>query len=489
MNNMKRSYLIIPFLILILMGCSNREQDTQEDLEYRIKKVENNLCSPIILGSNDSSFYSIAERMDFHKVPGFSVAIINNGKIEWCKGYGVLNSDNQKRINSETLFQAGSISKPVTALGALNLVESGELDLDRNINEYFRAWKLPDNEFTEDTCVTLRYLLCHGAGINGHMLGAYSQKEQIPTIKQLLNGQEPAVKDPVRVVQIPQQEFLYSGGGYLLSLLAMEETLDCSFKEIMEENILKVIGMKRSGFYQPLKYDSLNNVASGHDEDGKPYLDHWLTFPNLAEGGLWTTPKELSLFVIEIDKALEGESSILSKELAKEMLRIHIGSYGLGFIIGKNKNDLTFSHGGDSRGYHNYLYYNISQKKGVVIMTNSQNGAYLFQELLRSIALTYNWSDFQPRVINPVYLEPEELDLYCGRYVFNDIIYTTITKRNNILQMKGDDGRVFNLYPIDKAHFIDKISGWEITFDIDQDKIINGITVNVGGLKLNGTKV
>lgn len=485
---MKNKIILVLSFITVLFGCNNinKESKYSNETKNRIKEVENNLCSSIIIGKGDSSFYSIPQRMDFYKVPGLSIAVINNGTIEWCKGYGVLNADNKIPVDDNTLFQAGSISKSVSALGALSLVNCGKIDLDKKINDYLKSWKLPDNEFTKDTAVTLRYLLCHGAGINGHMLGAYSQDENIPTIHQLLEGIPPATKEPVRVVQKPQTEFSYSGGGYLITLLAMQDASNKSFIDIMEDNIIHPIGMEHSGFFQPLPYDSIKNVASGHDEEGKTYAEPWLSFPNLAEAGLWTTPRDLALFAIEIQKAFKGESSILSQDLAKEMLTIQIGSYGLGVILNGDKNNLSLAHGGDCRGYHNYMYYNVSNGKGAVIMTNGQNGSYIYQEILRSIASVYDWSDFKPKIINPIDIKVDILKKLCRRYVFNDIIYINTLINGNHLKMEGDDGRILDLYPIAENQFIDKNSGWEVNFELDENINVVSVSINVGGIILKG---
>jgi len=485
---MKIKILFLLTFTFLLFSCGekNKESKNSNEIKNRIKEVENNLCSSIIIDKGDSSFYSIQNRMIFNKVPGVSIAVINNGKIEWCKGYGVLDADNKKPVNDNTLFQAGSISKSVSALGALSLVNCGKIDLDKNINDYLKSWKLPDNEFTKDAAVTLRYLLCHGAGINGHMLGAYSQNENTPTIHQLLEGIPPASKEPVRVIQKPQTEFSYSGGGYLVTLLAMQDVSNKSFNDIMEDNILNPIRMEKSGFFQPLPYDSIENVASGHDEEGKTYDEPWLSFPNLAEAGLWTTPRDLALFAIEIQKAFKGESSILSQELAKEMLTVQIGSYGLGVIVNEEKDNLSFSHGGDCRGYHNYMYYNVSKSKGAVIMTNGQNGVYIYQEILRSIASVYNWSDFKPKIINPIDIELDILKKLCNRYVFNDIIYINTSINGNHLKMEGDDGRILDLYPITENQFIDKNSGWEVNFELDENINVVSVSINVGGIILKG---
>jgi hypothetical protein len=216
---------------------------------------------------------------------------------------------------------------------------------------------------------------------------------------------------------------------------------------------------------------------------------YWQTMPNLASGGLWTTPSELCLFAIEIQKALRGESSIISHDLAEEMLTIQIGSYGLGLALqGKDKN-LAFSHGGDNRGYHNFLFAYARRGQGVAIMTNAQNGSYLYQEILRSVAIVYDWPDLKPSVISPIHISVETLKSYTGRYIFNNILPAEVTIENSHLKMVGDDGRIFLWYPDSDNHFIDTMTGWELVFILDEANEVTGALIAMGeGVRLRGEK-
>ena len=106
--------------------------------------------------------------MDHYDVPGVSIAVIDNGEIKWAKGYGIANTIEGQEVLTKTLFQAGSISKPLAALSVLKLKEDGKIELDEDVNNYLIDWKIPENDFTKDEKVTLRRLLTHSAGITVH---------------------------------------------------------------------------------------------------------------------------------------------------------------------------------------------------------------------------------------------------------------------------------------------------------------------------------
>ncbi|MEQ9230129.1 MAG: serine hydrolase domain-containing protein, partial [Cyclobacteriaceae bacterium] len=145
-------------------------------------------------------------------IPGVSIAVMNNGVIEWAKGYGIADSLENRKVTTETLFQAGSISKPVAATRALQLMEQGLIDLDVNVNTYLSGWKLPDNEFTEKEKVTTRRILNHSAGLTVSGFPGYMTGETIPSLPEILDGK--GNTDPVRVYKEPGGDWSYSGGGY-----------------------------------------------------------------------------------------------------------------------------------------------------------------------------------------------------------------------------------------------------------------------------------
>src|ERR1700687_4721282 len=120
------------------------------DVEQRIRHIQEAILPPILTQGEPPVTTKLADRMAALHVPGVSIAVIHDGKIEWAKGYGVV-SVGSAPVTPETLFQAASISKPVTAMAVLHIVQTGKLNLDTDLNQYLKSWKVPSNSFTEKT--------------------------------------------------------------------------------------------------------------------------------------------------------------------------------------------------------------------------------------------------------------------------------------------------------------------------------------------------
>jgi CubicO group peptidase (beta-lactamase class C family) len=460
-----------------------------QDISYRIAEVEAKLTAPVVIEGAEQVFHSLAEQMEFYSVPGVSIAVINDGRIEWAKGYGIRDAGTALPVDENTLFQAASLSKPVSALGALHWVNEGALDLDNDVNDFLVSWKLPENEFTRTRPVTLRHLLSHTAGLSGQLMGAYPRDEPIPTYAQMLKGVPPAKTDPVRVEAVPQTEFRYAGAGYLIALQATIDVLGRPYSDVMNEAVFGPAGMQRSGYFQPLEFGGIENVAAGHDGMGAVMEGRWQVMANLAGGGLWTTPSDLCLFAVEVQRALRGESSVITRELAEVMLTAQMGSYGLGFFLQGEGESLAFSHGGDNRAFHNYLFAYARRGQGVAIMTNGEKGSYLYPEILRSVGIVYDWPALKPSVIVPVGLSAETASKYVGRYVFNEVLPVNVTVEDDHLRMLGDDGRVFLWYPDSENHFIDTITGWELEFVFDADNEVTAALLHIDATAMRGEKI
>jgi CubicO group peptidase (beta-lactamase class C family) len=190
--------------------------------------------------------------MDVFKVPGLSVAVIDNFTIVWAKGYGVTEVGTSMPITTKTLFQAASISKPVTATGALYLVEHGKLSLDEDVNRKLVSWKVPENESTKDQKVTLRRLVSHSAGLTVHGFPGYAVGEPIPTLIQIFNGEKPANTAPIRVDIVPGTKARHSGGGITIEQQLIMDVTGELFPQFMRETVLDKIGMRDSTYEQPL---------------------------------------------------------------------------------------------------------------------------------------------------------------------------------------------------------------------------------------------
>ena len=188
----------------------------------------------------------IAKLIEKRRVPGVSVVLIQDFKIAWAKGYGLKEAGGKDKVDKDTLFQAASISKPVAAMGVLKLVQDGKLKLDEDANEKLKSWKLPKHDSGKD--ITVRLLLCHGAGLTVHGFGGYETGEDIPTLKQVLNGEKPANSAALRSDWEPGKGFRYSGGGYCVLQQLVLDVSGKSFPEFMKETVLKPLGSQTHGF-------------------------------------------------------------------------------------------------------------------------------------------------------------------------------------------------------------------------------------------------
>jgi CubicO group peptidase (beta-lactamase class C family) len=197
----------------------------------RIRRVETGLLTAVVLKGH-STRMQLADRMAYFSVPGVSIAVINNGEIEWAKGYGLMEAGDRMPVAPRTRFQAASISKPVTALAALALVQQGVLSLDEDVNRKLKSWRVPDTQFTAREKVTLRRLLNHSAGTTGADVGSYAAGQALPTLVQALNGEKPAHTPPIRVDVRPGSTWRYSGGGYSVVQLLMTEATGKPFARL-----------------------------------------------------------------------------------------------------------------------------------------------------------------------------------------------------------------------------------------------------------------
>src|SRR5262249_20669723 len=141
---------------------------------------------------------TLKERMAYYHTPGVSLAVINNSRIEWARGFGLREWGKSDPVTETTLFQAGSVSKPGVALAVLRLVEEGKLDLDEDVNRYLTSWKVPANG-TWPPRLTLRQLLSHTAGLTVSGFPGYQVTEPIPPVTEVLRGAPPANTPPVVV--------------------------------------------------------------------------------------------------------------------------------------------------------------------------------------------------------------------------------------------------------------------------------------------------
>ena len=320
------------------------------EIQRRIERVCACLTTPVVEKDDPHARQMLHDRMTADRVPGISIAVIHNGEIEWAQGFGVAQLDGAP-VTAETLFQSGSISKPVAAMAALRLVQEGKLTLDTDVNQALASWKIPPSAAAPAAVVTLRELLNHTAGLTVHGFPGYAAGTPIPTLVQILNGERPANTAPVRLEAPPGTRLKYSGGGYTVIQQLLIDVSHEQFAKLMRDAVLAPIGMTRSTYEQPLPVRLRAGAATPYNADGTPVAGGPHTYPEMAAAGLWTTPTDLARYVIEIQRSLrEDANHVLSVEMTKQMLLTGQGNYGLGLVIGGSPEIRIFRMAESTRG-------------------------------------------------------------------------------------------------------------------------------------------
>ena len=368
-----------------------------EKLEERIARVEKGI-EPVRIGKEERTL-DLAGLMKAYNDPALTVAVIEDYKIAWAKAYGTTELAGNTPVTTKTLFQAGSISKPVAATGMLALVQAGKLSLDEDVNAKLKSWKVPENEFTKEQKVTLRRIASHTAGLTVHGFPGYDVDEKMPTLVQVLDGEKPANTAPVRVDLVPGTKERYSGGGVTIEQLLMTDVTGKAFPALMKETVLDKIAMSDSSYDQPLPLAWAARTPTGTYQDGKPVHGKWHVYPEMAAAGLWTTPTDLAKFAIEIALSRQGKSNkVLTQKTVEEMLTAQPSTdgTGIGFAVPTERPG-EFGHNGADEGFQALLVMNWQTGQGAALMANSDNGVMVADEVARSIAKEYGWKYAQAR--------------------------------------------------------------------------------------------
>ena len=341
-------------------------------------------------------------------VPGVSVAVIKDFKIEWARGYGVMDAATNAPVTTDTLFQAASISKTVAAMTSMKAVQNGRFALDQDVNTILKSWKLPGGDYTKDRSVTPRSLMSHTSGTgDGFGFPGYSPDAPLPTLPQILDGQAPSNLRPVRLERPPLTGFKYSGGAVMIQQLALMDAVGRPFAEIARDSVLAPIGMTNSTYEQPLPAARQKQASFAHDRMGARMDAPWHVYPEQAAAGLWTTPTDLAMFLIEVQRTLEGQSTrVLTRANMLEMVTpVGVGPYAVGFQVTKQGEGWYFGHSGSNWGFQCNMIAHRIKGYGLVMMTNSDSGGALMQALLRGITQAYKWDILDqpiPRTYGPI---------------------------------------------------------------------------------------
>lgn len=475
-----RRSLIPSALLLAVLAAPTRAQ-LPATPDARAAAIADGIQPAIQIAGRDVETSSITDRMAALGVPAVSVAVIHDGRIDWAQAWGVADAETGRAATPHTLFQAASMSKPIAALAALVMMDAGEVELDDDVNQYLTSWKVPENRFTTTRPVTLRGLLSHTAGVTVHGFPGYASNEPVPTTVQVLDAAGPTNTAAIRVDTMPGSLWRYSGGGYTIAQLLLQDVSGVPYAELLQTRVLKPLGMNESTHEQPLPAHLRERAATAYTADGTAIEGRYHTYPEMAAAGLWTTPSDYARYIIGIQDALRGEpETIISRETAEEMLTHVMGSYGVGVRVTGEGDSLRFSHGGANAGFRSMFHAYPELGAGIVVMTNSDNGAGLAQEIILAAARVYDWPGLEPRTITPHPISSTELDDFVGTYAVAGV-QLAVSRDGDRLMMSQDGGQALELVPTDVDTFLYMGGGITLRFERDTDG--NVIALSAGNLR------
>ncbi|TVX92656.1 serine hydrolase domain-containing protein [Paenibacillus agilis] len=338
----------------------------------------------------------IMERMKHFQVIGLSMAIIQNGKLSQVEGFGLCEADGSKSINRETMFSVCSISKFVTALVVLKLVEQGIVDLDEDVNDKLISWKVPNCNLTSIHKVTLRNLLSHQSGIEdpAHSFGVFDSSQGIPTMLEILEGRTLYCSEAARISHVPGTAFHYSDMGYCVVQQLIEDVTGKAFTQLVRELIFEPLAMKNSRYASETLAGHDVNFACGHHKNGNVIDNKYCIYPYPSAAGLWSTASELAQLAIEVLNTLQDRGKLgISQNTINEMITAQgcVPWAGLSVFFDQSGRELEMFSLGWGVGYQCMLKLQPHLGTGAVMMTNSDLGVHqnegLIGELMRSIAM------------------------------------------------------------------------------------------------------
>jgi len=473
----------------------------------RVREVETGLRPAISIEGEKPVRWTIEERMAHWKVPGVSIAVVSDGKLAWARGYGVKQAGTHDKVDTDTLFSVGSVSKVGAASITLRMVDAGLLDLDRDVNGYLKGWQVPGNEFTVIQPVTLRGILSHSAGLTLSGFPDFLPGEKLPTAIDTLEGRPPSKTEPVRVFYTPGTRQSYSGGGTTVEQLVIQSVSGLDFVAAAQKYLFMPLGMQRSTYQNPIPAER-GNIAKAHDEQGRPTAlpRGWEAMPEMAASGLWTTPSEYARMLIALIESYRGsKDTFLSPRLAGQMLtEVGVSRFGLGPMLDGEGRQRRFYHSGANDSYRAWFEAFPYSGNATVIVTNGANGTQLIPEIARAIAAAEGWERSGTLLAPAVTLDAAALDEFVGVYAIADTHSPVATRWGEsvtsyrvwrdgatLYMGQGDSKRGERLVPLDRTHFA---MDWHDTplrveFVRGYDAAIDGIIVRKGSYALEGSKV
>lgn len=491
--------LAISICMLAVLGCDKpvpqqtKSNQTKPQRESQLLKT--GLTERIRIKDQALSLQTLEQRQKHHNVPGVSVAFMRNGQLDWTLQSGVKDLTTHHPLDENTVFQAGSISKPAFGAVLMKYRQENGLDLDIDVNKLLTSWQLPQHEWHTQEVVSLRRLLSHTAGTTVHGFPGYAANEAVPTLVQVLNGTKPANTGPVLVDIQPGSRMRYSGGGTTLAQLTLQDVTGEVLPTMAERLLFAPLGMKRSSFEQPISSKLRDNMATPYKSDGTAVLGGAHTYATLAAAGMWSTPTDMLNMARAVRSAYLGsDTHWISQATAVEILTSNAPTtespnVGIGFFINMSDEGeiLGFGHGGADEGFMSQLYLELNSGNGYAIMTNGNNGNQLISELEIRIKEAFDVGYAEPETKTIVALSTNELSEYLGTYAVTQPVVVDI-----VIEV-SENGFLLTASPYveNEKHWHQgedtffAIDGSTVTFERDKSGAITDLSLNNG---VRGTK-
>lgn len=390
----------------------------------------------------------IEPQLKKYNLPGFSLVVFENYKVVYSHQWGVKSMDSKEKIDGNTAFSTASISKPITALLCHILEEKGLINLNDPIDKYLKRWHLPKSKFTENNNPTWKPFLNHTSGTSQGGFEDHYEGETIPTLKQSLLGQIPRYDREIEFLFTPGTSFEYSGGGYVIVQMALEDTFNKPIAELAREYIFSPLGLKNTTMTQPDEKGFPSNVALVHDKDGKVIKTGLPITPQVGPSGMWSTPADLAQLSMEIQNALRNKNNkVISHAVAKKVtevtaLKNAVGgwSYGWQKSFGYNNYD-WFSCNGSNTGVGGSTFATMTDGNGFVFLANGEkpNRIPVMTQTQKKILTLMNWDG---KTVNeeiqemPLSLKKQLIGTY-DDFLYSQGVATKIVEKNNRLYVES----------------------------------------------------
>lgn len=425
-------------------------------------------------------------------VPGLSLAWRDSeGRVETAV-FGKVTPGGAD-LTPEAMFQAGSVSKPVTALGILRLVDQGVVDLDADVNDILTSWKVPAVDGWQPV-LTLRRLLTHTAGLTVHGFGGYAHDAAVPTVPQLLSGEPPSNSGPVKVAMMPGLVWKYSGGGTTIAQQAIVDATGTPFPLLLRELVLEPAGMGEATFEQPLPDRLHERAAIGHLPDGSAVAGRWHTYPEMAAAGLWCTPKDLVAFAAAVQAAVRGETgALLPLHLARLLVTPAYPevseTMAVGFFVSADEPGAAprrFGHGGADHGFLTDLSADVDGNRVAAAMVHSLAGGPARLAAMRVAGEALGWTAHDDGSEEGG-LNQEELLASMGPYETEDGRTFEVKLEGSGLTLAAPEQPPLPLEMVSLLHWTTAL-GLTLSFEVERGKV-TGISLFQSGTTVKAARV